>query len=356
MPNAPVKPSIMLTFDSMKYPNSGFFSFGKSLGNAVIQENNGRFKLYYYVHKRATYLFEKKVSLVFLSKIHKVFFPEPKRFPLVHFTDQYCRLRPKKIVGKKILTIHDINPVHENNKPPRKIAKHIEKLRAYIASCDKIVTISHFVANDILKYFPEAKEKLSVIYNGADQLIVPENHSPIYKPNEAFLFTIGYVSAKKNFHVLPALLADNDYELIISGIETTYKDKIIEEALKYGVQDRVKITGPISEDDKAWYYENCTAFVFPSIAEGFGLPVIEAMHFGKPVFLSTHTSLPEIGGDAAFYFENFDPASMQKTFADGMASFDTLMEKKVIAHAQKFDWQQTAKAYLTLYEECLQSR
>jgi glycosyltransferase involved in cell wall biosynthesis len=355
MQNVPAKPSIMLTFDSMKYPNSGFFSFGKSLGEAVISQNNGRFNLYYYVHTRASYLFKKKVSLVFLSKIHKLFFPEPKRFALVHFTDQYCRLRPKKIIGKKILTIHDINPVHEKNKPAQKIAKHIEKLRAYIASCDRIVTISHFVANDILKYFPEAKEKLSVIYNGADQLIVPEGHSPLYKPQEAFLFTIGHVSAKKNFHVLPALLAGNDYELIISGIETIYKDQIMEEALKYGVQDRVKITGPVSEDDKAWYYKNCAAFVFPSIAEGFGLPVIEAMHFGKPVFLSTHTSLPEIGGDAAFYFERFEPTLMQKTFAGGMALFDTAMEEKVIAHAQKFDWQQTATAYLALYEELIGS-
>ncbi len=126
---------------------------------------------------------------------------------------------------------------------------------------------------------------------------------------------------KKNFHVLPALLVGNDHELIISGVETPYKSKIMEEAEKFGVTDRVKITGTISEEDKAWYYKNCTAFVFPSIAEGFGLPVIEAMHFGKPVFLSTHTSLPEIGGDAAFYFPTFEPADMQATFANGMAEF-----------------------------------
>lgn len=348
------KPQVLLTFDSMKYPNSGFFSFGKSLGDAVVQQNKGRFKLYYYVHSRSTYLFKKTVSLVFLSKLHKLFFPEPDRFALVHFTDQYCRLKPQKVKGKKILTIHDINPVHELRKTTRKIEKHLAKLRGYIAVCDRIVTISHFVAGDILKYFPEAEGKLSVIYNGADVLQVPDGHEPLYLPQKPFLFTIGYISAKKNFHVLPALLVDNDHELVISGVETPYKSTIIEEAQKLGVLGRLKITGIISETDKAWYYKNCAAFVFPSIAEGFGLPVIEAMHFGKPVFLSTHTSLPEIGGDAAFYFDSFEPAAMQAVFTKGMEEFAAAnMQEKVIAYAKRFDWQQTAREYLTLYEECL---
>jgi glycosyltransferase involved in cell wall biosynthesis len=348
------KTEVMLTFDSMKYPNSGFFSFGKSLGDAVWRQNRGYYELYYYVHDRSTYLFQKRVNLVYLQKIHKLFFPEPSRFALVHFTDQYCRLKPQKIKGKKILTIHDINPVHEKAKPDYKIKKHLNKLKGYIAVCDRIVAISHFVANDILTYFPEAKGKLSVIYNGADRLIADENHQPKYLPQKPFLFTIGYVSAKKNFHVLPALLERNDYELIISGIETPYTKTIMDEAQKYNCADRVHITGPVSEADKAWYYKNCAAFVFPSIAEGFGLPVIEAMHFGKPVFLSTHTSLPEIGGDAAFYFDSFEPEVMQKVFAKGMYEFEeNNMQEKVIAHALQFNWQKTAREYLSLYAECL---
>src|ERR1700751_128658 len=130
----------------------------------------------------------------------------------------------------------------------------------------------------------------------------------------------------------------------------------MEEAAKFGVADRVKITGPISEEDKAWYYKNCAAFVFPSLAEGFGLPVIEAMHFGKPVFLSTLTSLPEIGGNAAFYFDSFDPEAMQQVFKNGMEQFYAEnWEDKVKAHAMKFNWDETAKQYLALYEECLRN-
>jgi glycosyltransferase involved in cell wall biosynthesis len=347
---------VLVTFDSMKYPNNGLFSFGKSLGNALLRQNNRKYKFYYYVHPKASYLFEKKVSLVFLSKLHKLFFPEPRRFSLVHFTDQYCRLKPQKVGAKKILTIHDLNPLHENMQPAAKIKKYLAKMTQYIAACDKIVAISEFVAADIAKNFPEAKDKLVVIYNGADALSVDDSHQPNYLPQGPFLFAIGHVSAKKNFHVLPALLQSNDYELVIAGIETPYKSKIIEQAEKFGCADRIKITGPISEQDKAWYYKNCAAFVFPSIAEGFGLPVIEAMYFGKPVFLSTATSLPEIGGDAAFYFDSFEPEAMLQVFKDGMERFEAEnWQEKVLANAMRFNWDKTAKQYLALYNECLKS-
>jgi len=348
------KKNVLVTFDSMKYPNSGFFSFGKSLGGALLTQNNHQYNFTYYVHKRSTYTFAGAADVVYLSKLHKLIFPGNSKYDLVHFTDQYCRLKPQRVNGKKILTIHDINPVHEKRKSDKKVASHIAKLKGYIAVCDKIVTISNFVAGDIITYFPEAKEKLSVIYNGADKLSVPNEHIPVYTPQKPFLFTIGFIAPKKNFHVLPALLAGNDYELVISGVETPYKDKIMEEAKKYGCPDRVKITGTISEYDKAWYYKNCEAFVFPSIAEGFGLPVIEAMYFGKPVFLSKFTSLPEIGGDAGYYFDNFEPEHMQDVLAEGLKDFrDNDFSARSVTHAEQFNWQNTARQYLELYQECL---
>jgi glycosyltransferase involved in cell wall biosynthesis len=217
-----------------------------------------------------------------------------------------------------------------------------------------VVTISQFVADDILKYIPEAKDKLSVIYNGADKLTVMDDHTPAYQPKKHFLFTIGLLSVQKGFHLLPPLLQDNDYELVIAGIETPHKDKILEVAEKFGCRNRVNITGPVSDNDKAWYYKNCSAFLFPSVAEGFGLPVIEAMYFGKPVFLSKFTSLPEVGGDAAYYFNNFEPEHMQQVFNKGMQDYlDNNRAEAIIKHAGKFSWDSTARQYMDLYMECL---
>jgi len=348
------KPSVLVTFDSMKNPNSGYFSFGKGLGDALIRQNQHRFELEYYMFKKTTYFFDNKVDIIYLKRLHNVFFPARNKFGVAHFTDQTCRLRPYKVNAKRIMTIHDINNIHLKYKSQKKLDKHINKLRKFISWCDRVVTISKFVADDILHFIPEVKDKLRVIHNGADKLIVAEGHTPDYLPKKPFLFTIGLLSVQKGFHFIPPLLSGNDFELVISGIETPHKEKILESAKEFGCANRVTITGPVTDDDKAWYYKYCSAFIFPSIAEGFGLPVIEAMYFGKPVFLSKYTSLPEIGGDVAYYFDSFDPEHMQEVFKNGMEDFIANNRKAdIIKHAEGFSWDKTAAQYLHLYEECL---
>lgn len=350
------KPSVLVTFDSMKDINRGYYSFGKGLGNALIKQNHDRFKLTYYLFKNNPYLFNREAGVLQLSKFHRIYFPERNQFDVVHLSDQTCRLRPNKVSAKKIMTIHDMNKVHLKFSKPHRIQVYLKKLGRLISQCDKIVAISKFVANDVIHYFPEAKYKVQVIYNGADKLIVPKNHVPAFQPQKPFLYTIGLLSVQKGFHLLPALLKNNNFDLVIAGIETPHKEKIIEEATKYNCLNRVHITGPVSDNDKAWYYQNCSAFLFPSIAEGFGLPVIEAMHFGKPVFLSKYTSLPEVGGNAAYYFDNFEPEHMQQVFADGMQDFTHRNRaEEMIRQADKFSWEKAADEYLALYQECLKN-
>ena len=349
------KPAVLVTFDSMKDANCGYFSFGKGLGDALIQQNKGKFKLKFYLFKQTQYLFNGLVDIIYLSKLDRLFFRKKNEFEVVHLSDQTCRLRPSKVNAKKIMTIHDMNKVHLKFSRPHRIKVYLKKLGKLISQCDKVVCISQFVANDVKHYFPEAEDKISVIYNGADKLIANDNHQPAFKPTGKFLFTIGLLSVQKGFHLLPAILKDNDFELVISGRETPHKERIIEEAQKYNCLTRVHITGPISDDDKAWYYKNCSAFLFPSVAEGFGLPVIEAMHFGKPAFLSKFTSLPEVGGDAAYYFDSFEPESMQKVFYNGMKDFEERnRNQEMILQAEKFSWDIAASQYLSLYQECIE--
>ncbi|KQM75070.1 hypothetical protein ASE74_03600 [Pedobacter sp. Leaf216] len=348
------KPDVLVTFDSMKDANCGYFSFGKGLGDALIQENKGRFKLKFYVFKHTQYLFNGLVDLIYLSRLDRLFFKRKNDFDVVHLSDQTCRLKPGKVNAKKIMTVHDMNKVHLKFSKPHRIQVYLKKLGKLIAQCDRIVCISQFVANDVLHYFPEADGKVSVIYNGADKLISAEKYIPSFVPQKPFLFTIGLLSVQKGFHLLPALLKENDFHLVISGRETPHKQRILEEAEKYNCLDRVHITGAISDEDKAWYYENCDAFLFPSVAEGFGLPVIEAMHFGKPVFLSKFTSLPEVGGEVAYYFDNFEPEHMQDVFKRGMNDFlQNNRYNEAIMQAEKFSWERAASQYLNLYQECL---
>lgn len=162
--------------------------------------------------------------------------------------------------------------------------------------------------------------------------------------------------AKKNFHVLPCLLVGNDYELIISGNLSPYANSIMEEAKRWNVETRVHITGPAKEEEKHWYLSHCSAFAFPSIAEGFGLPVVEAMYYGKPLFLSSKTSLPEIGGSLATYFnDEFDPAGMQEESSNGMYRYEaTNLESKLKERAVQFSWETAAEKYWRIYKSLLE--
>jgi glycosyltransferase involved in cell wall biosynthesis len=118
--------------------------------------------------------------------------------------------------------------------------------------------------------------------------------------------------------------------------------------------DNVRIQLNLNEAQKAWLYASCEGFLFPSLAEGFGLPPLEAMCFGKPVFLSRLTSLPEVGGDAAYYFDDFGAVAMRHTVEAGLARH-SLEQRAPLAQAQakRFSWSHCADAYVAQYRELL---
>jgi glycosyltransferase involved in cell wall biosynthesis len=148
-------------------------------------------------------------------------------------------------------------------------------------------------------------------------------------------------------------LRDENIELIVAGRldEPDYIDNMKKEAQAMGVSDRLHLLGPVSEGEKGWYLENCMAFVHPSLAEGFGAPVTEAMQLGKPLFLSSLTSLPEIGGESAFYFSSFDGEHMREVFYAGRQRYRKEdMSASIKKRAAQFDWNQKAKEYLEVYK------
>lgn len=351
-----MKPALLMTLDSMRHANTGLHTFGHNLGREILRQSEGEMSMSAYTYPVQQGFLGTGAGYVRHRKFHRYYFPLNDRFDVVHFADQYCRFGPGKVKGKTVMTVHDLNQLYEHPPGSSKLKKHMRRMEQKITGADRIVAISHFVAADVVRHFPVARDKISVIYNGSDFALPPEHHQPAYRPPGAFLFAIGMVCAKKNFHVLVPLMRNNSMTLVIAGIvKENYRDKILADAARYGVSERVVITGPVSQQDKDWYYANCEALLFPSLAEGFGLPVIEAMHHGKPVFLSNLTSLPEIGGDAAYYFENFEPDHMAEVFANGMAHFkDHGGVAMVRRHAGQFTWEKAGAEYLALYRSCLQ--
>ncbi len=110
------------------------------------------------------------------------------------------------------------------------------------------------------------------------------------------------------------------------------------------------IISHLSEKEKSWYYNHCSAFALPSISEGFGLPVTEAMSCGKPLFLSRKTALPEIGGDVSFYFNDFNPDHMNEVFEAGMRNYNSNgLRDRIRERGRNFNWDRAAKQYLEVY-------
>jgi glycosyltransferase involved in cell wall biosynthesis len=177
-------------------------------------------------------------------------------------------------------------------------------------------------------------------------------------PGSFFLF-VGVVHPKKNLSTLvPLLRAFPEMSLVLAGAnDHAYAKDVQRAAAEAGVSGRLIMPGPVSDGEKRWLYENSRALLFPSISEGFGLPVVEAMSLGKPAFLSRLTSLPEIGGDAAYYFESFEPDAMASAVRRGLADFDSYPQRpsELRAHAARYSWTRAATEYWSLYEEVLRA-
>jgi glycosyltransferase involved in cell wall biosynthesis len=341
--------TIVFDCERTKYPYTGLFEYCVQLGKALQTCITPEDKISYYVPKQyENYL--GKQEYVILKKLHKLFPPRMACTSIWHTTYQLSGYMQHSRKIKRVLTIHDLNFLYE--KTESKIGKYLKLVQRNIDEADHIIAISEFAKNDILNHLKTGNKPVSVIYNGCNVLTFPDYNTPIYHPAKPFMFSIGTVLPKKNFHVLPCLLKNNDYELIIAGKGSdSYIGKIIEEAKKHNVENRVKLIGAVNAEDKYWYLKNCSAFLFPSLAEGFGIPPIEAMHFGKPVFLSTKTSLPEIGGQYAYYFDNFDPENMRKVFETGMNHYSqTNPASSIIQHANQFNWEESAKQYWEVYK------
>lgn len=349
------KKQIVLDCERMKYPNTGLFHYCLQLGKA-LQHNLDKEKeaLKLYVRKEAKEDFGIGYELIHQNSLHKFKMPIKKDYDLWHCTYQSTNYFPYSKKLPTVITIHDLNVLYDPNKTEEKKAKYMRAIAKKIKYADHVVAISHFVMGDIEKQFNLTNTAKSVIYNGCN--LPPQEIEEIAtekKPKAEFLFTVGTVTDKKNFHVLPPLLRGNDKYLVIAGIcqSAAYQKKIMDVATEAGVQDRVILTGAISEQEKYWYIKNCEAFLFPSLAEGFGLPVVEAMYYGKPLILSTHTSLPEIGGELAYYFKDFEPDNMQKVLEESLEHYNKNPElaAQIIDRAKSFSWDDAAKKYLEVY-------
>jgi glycosyltransferase involved in cell wall biosynthesis len=347
---------VLVDMHRLKYnPYNGLYRFSVELGQALSCMKPPDLDLQYYLPVKDFGIFGDKASYIRHKSIDKYYKFGTDVFDVWHATTTLSWYRPFNKNTRFVFTVHDLNFLEEGERSKKHKGRYFKLIKERIDRAHFLTYISEYTRQQAHEYLEIGDKPGAVIYNGCNVPASKEFMPPKDPPTRPFLFSIGQFVSRKNFHVLPALLQGNDLELVIAGIsDLPYKDQVVEAAKKMGVLDRLKLVGTVGEEEKFWYYQHCEAFLFPSLGEGFGLPVIEAMWFGKPVFLSRSTCLPEIGGAVAYYFDGFDPEVMRRNFEEGMRHYNQHRPQEMIRQrASLFSWEKAAGEYIQVYRDLI---
>ncbi len=291
--------------------------------------------------------FGDKVQYIVSRKIYRVFpWLIGKRFDVWHAIHQLSRYQP--FAKHYILTVHDFNFAYE--KSGAKVDKYLAKIQHKVNRADLVCAISRFAKAETERFMHLNGKPVQVVYNGIERIdLKPEQ--PVSGVKQPHLFSIGEIKEKKNFHVLLDIMAQlPEYQLYIAGKnDTPYADRIRAEIAAKGLTN-VHLSGLVSEGEKVWLYRHCTAFVFPSLFEGFGLPVVEAMLFRKPVICSHETSLIEIGDrHVSFFAKGYPAAESAALIRQTIRQATAASLDKAFDYATSFSWVNHLNTYLRLY-------
>ena len=247
--------------------------------------------------------------------------------------------------GKFIFTLHDLNHLRvPDNSNALKRAYYRHVIRPACRKAEFVLTVSEYSREEIATWADIPKEKVINVGNGVGAPFCAAGNK--YDPGYPYLLYVGSHKPHKNLRRLLHAFAisgiANELRLIISGIPdpTTMAD-----IDRFGLRGRAEFLALDSTEDLADAYRGATAFLFPSLYEGFGLPPLEAMACGVPVLTSNVCSLPEVVGDAALTISPLDVAAI----AEGIRSITTnyplriSLREKGIRQARKFSWDETAR-------------
>lgn len=305
---------------------------------------------------------------------------------IVHYPwfDFYFQSLPFKKIAPTVVTIHDTIPLRFKDKYPvgikGKINFHLQKIS--LKKCKAIITDSNISKRDIINFLKIDAEKIKVIPLAADNYfkILPQSKliqiKRKYNLQERFILYVGDVNWVKN---LPLLIksfkevTDNsnfqDLKLVLVGGSFIKKvDHIDHPELKslkevnnlildYNLENKVIRMGKVDKEELVCLYNLASLYVQPSLFEGFGLPVLEAMTCGAPVVCSNAGSLPEVGGEAVVYFDPNNLSQLSAILLDilGNKSLQDKLSQLGLKQAEKFSWEEVAKKTLKVYSNVTNS-
>jgi len=273
--------------------------------------------------------------------------------------------------AKSVITIHDLSPLSlpHTHHPLKRWIYHA-LLPSTLYKAEGIITVSETTRQELVHFYPRTAGKIWTIPHGVDPLFrviqderERERVRKAYRLDTPFLLTVGQIERRKNLVRLTEAFAKlrsrgDNHCLVLVGRPSFQAKEVYQAIARSGLKDRVRILGPVPDQDLAVLYNLATFLVFPSLYEGFGLPALEAMACGLTVCAARAGALPEVVGDAGMFFDPYDVEEMAEVIWRLLNEPGLRQElaARGLKRAEEFSWEQCAAATLQVYDEVLSGR
>jgi len=263
--------------------------------------------------------------------------------------------------GPMLMTVYDLSFLrHPEWHPPDRV-KYLQKyFLKQIDQAEAIITISEFSKKEIVELLNVDPDRIYVTLLGVGQNFTPAKGKLQTLPNEYVLF-LGNLEPRKNlptlinaYRSLPARLRDR-YPLVIAGAKAWQTNEIDRAFRSLRKDEKIILTGYVHQAQIPDLYRGASLFIYPSLYEGFGLPVIEAMACGVPVLTSNTTSLPQVVAEAGVQVNPTDETALRQAMAELLEDGDLRckLSEKGLQRVKQFSWEKCARETLRIYENIL---
>jgi glycosyltransferase involved in cell wall biosynthesis len=271
-------------------------------------------------------------------------------------------LLPPTFAARQVVTVHDLSYVRVPECFPAPLLNYLNRaVPPSLARATMILADAASTQRDLIEVYGIPREKIRVLYSGVEPRFCPDvppaarARVQTLTRGKPYLLAVGTLQPRKNYvrllHAFARLLPNlqspiSNLQLIIAGARGWMYEEIFETVARLNLQDRVVFTEFVADDDLPALYAGAMLFVYPSLYEGFGLPVIEAMACGTPVVCSNTSSLPEVAGDAALYFDPRAVDALVHALSHALtdASLCATLRARGLARAKQFTWDHAARA------------
>ena len=301
-------------------------------------------------------------------------FTLPRAVHQLHLDMLHCTSNTAPIFCRVplILTLHDIIFLEPRDKSNKSFYQNLGWfyrrliVPRILPKCQRIITVSEFEKKNIISKLNISEEHITMIYNGYNEWFISvQDKRQIYKKyidEPGYFFFLGNTDPKKNTE--RTLIAYSQYleksdvkrKLLMADLDKNYLDSIIERNHIENIRNMIVMPGYIVNSDLPYIYNNAFAFLYTSLRESFGIPLLEAMACGTPVITSNTSSMPEIGGENAILInpEKSEEITEKMLLLEEDNLYYHNQEKYGIERSQLFSWKKTAEKLLTLYKEVYQ--